>query len=236
MKRYIPITLESEPAIIGVKNGIYQCEIKPKKFKNLIGFKNLSDFYDGYEFDSDQNRKMDSAIEIEHCQLLKKAYLTNFLSFSPYIFGCHFIVDSKTYSVLKTFNLGKYSEFIPLKLFDSNGQPISEKYYLFFQDLILNSWIDFKNSVFYNGHSVTKDKKNITFKNAIEYKKELFVNTEQIVLNENFDSNLDFFISRIDNSFFVSENLVMEMKKSGLTGIKKTERINKITVANNVYN
>ena len=34
MKTYIPITLESEPSIIGVDNGVYQCEIKPKKFND----------------------------------------------------------------------------------------------------------------------------------------------------------------------------------------------------------
>ncbi|SHF25720.1 hypothetical protein SAMN03080594_103107 [Arenibacter palladensis] len=234
MKRYIPITLESEPSIIGVKNGIYQCEIKPKKFKSLIEYKKLSDFYDGYEFDSKKNRKINGVSEIEYCQLLKKAYLTNILSFSPHLFGCHFVIDEKTHSIFKNFNFGEYSEFIPLKLFDNKGQLVREKYYLLFQDLILNSWIDFKNSVFYKGHSFTNDKENISFNSPIDYKEELFVNTENIVLNDNFDSSLDFFTTRIDTNYFVSENLLLEMEKNGLTGIIKSERINKITVANNV--
>lgn len=232
MKKFIPITLESEPSIIGVNNGIYQCEIKPQKFNDLDGFKNLSDFYDGYEFDSKKSRRIESNIEIEYCRLLKKAYLTNFLSFSPYLFGCHFVVDEIVYNVLNGFNLGEFSEFIPLKLFDNKGQFINQKYYLFFQDLILNSWIDFEESSFYKGHSVNGNKQNIRFSNPTEYKKELFVNTEQIVLNEKFDSSIDFFASRIDTSFFISEKLMAEIEKKELTGIRRTERINITTVAN----
>ena len=234
MKRYIPIALESEPSIIGVNNGVFQCEIKPKKFNDLSGFKILSDFYNGYEFDSKQNRSIESAGEIEYCQLLKKAYLTNFLSFSPYLLGCHFIVDEKTYILLSSFNLGKFSSFFPLNLYDSKGQLIGEKYFLFFQDLLLNSWIDFKNSIFYTGHSITGDRKSISFNNSKEYKEVLFKNTEQIVLNENFDLNLDFFAPRIDTRFFVSEDLWGEIQKNRLIGLRRTNQINEITVANNM--
>ena len=231
MKRYIPITLPCEPSIIGVKNGIYQCEIKPKKFNSLTEYNNLSHFYDSYEFDSKKNRKIDRISEIEYCQLLKKAYLTNILSFSPYLFGCHFVLDEKAYSIFRNFNFGEYSEFIPLKLFDNKGQLVREKYYLLFQDLILNSWIDFKNSLFYKGHSFTKDKEYFNFINPIDYKNELFVDTENIVLSHNFNSNLDFFKTRIDTNYFASEKLMLEIEKNELTGIIKTERINKITIA-----
>ena len=234
MKRYIPITLESESSIIGVNNGIFQCEIKPKKFKYLSGFTILSDFYNGYEFDSDHNRNIDSSIEIEYCQLLKKAYLTNFLSFSPYLLGCHFIVDEKTYNVLSSFNLGRFSRFFPLNLYDSKGQLVREKYFLFFQDLLLNSWIDFKNSIFYTGHSITGDRKSISFNNSKEYNEVLFKNTEQIVLNEKFDLELDFFSPRIDTRFFVSEDLWGEIERNRLIGLRRTQQINDITVANNI--
>ena len=89
--------------------------------------------------------------------------------------------------------------------------------------------------MFYKGHSFTKDKENISFNSPIDYKEELFVNTENIVLNDNFDTSLDFFTTRIDTNYFVSENLLLEMEKNGLTGIIKSEQINKITIANNGY-
>ena len=232
MKRYIPITLESEPSVIGINNGVYQCEIKPNKFNNKNGFLHLERFYDGYKFDAASNRRIEGNIEIEYCRLLKKAYLTNFMSYSPNLFGCHFIIDEKAYNILHGFEFGKFSKFIPLKLYDNKGQYVNGKYYLLFQDLILNSCVDFKNSLFYTGHKVTGDRKNISFNNPKEYKKELFVNTEQIVLNEKFDDNLDFFTPRIDTRFFISENLMAEIERNGLTGISRTKQINEITVAN----
>ena len=232
MKRYIPITLESEPSIIGVNNGIYQCEIKPNKFKNKDGFLHLERFYDGYRFDAANNRKIEESIEIEFCQLLKKAYLTNFMSYSPNLFGCHFIIDERAYNILHRFEFGKFSKFIPLKLYDNKGQYVNGKYYLLFQDLILNSCVDFKNSLFYTGHKVTADRKNVSFNNPKEYQNELFVNTEQIILNEKFNNNLDFFTPRIDTRFFISENLMAEIERNGLTGLSRTKQIKEITVAN----
>ncbi len=230
MKRYIPLTLESEPSIIGVNNGIYQSEIKPKKFKNKDRFLTLGGFYDSYQFDAGNNRIIEGNIEIEYCQLLKKAYLTNFISYSPNLFGCHFIIDKKAYNILNDFNFGNFSEFIPLKLYDNKGQYVKGEYYLLFQDLILNTCVDFKKSLFFTGHEVTGNKQNVSFNNSSEYKAELFVNTEQIVLNKKFDTSLDFFTSRIDTSFFVSEDLVAEIERNDLNGIRRTRTTNEITV------
>ena len=153
------------------------------------------------------------------------------MSYSPNLFGCHFIIDEKAYNILNGFEFGKFHKFIPLKLYDNKGEHVKGKYYLLFQDLILNSWIDFESSLFYTGHVVTENKQNIRLNNLAEYQKELFVNTEQIALNKEFDSSLDFFIPRINTSFFISEKLMVEIEKNGLTGLRSAKQTNKITVA-----
>ena len=227
INNYINLSLESEPKIIGVNNGIYQCEILPKKFKNKIQFSKLEKITESYSFKSEVMRTIENNVKIEYCELLKKAKITDIISFSPYLSPCQFIISEKLYHILVSYKLGEWTSFIPVSMHEKNGKKLEGNFYMFFQDSLPFSHINFSKSIYFTINPKEYHKIN----NLNEYRETLFLDCEKLVLNSNFNNELDFFSIRGMNGYGISRKLLKKLEEENISGFNIRK---KIKIENNV--
>lgn len=149
---------------------------------------------------------------------------TDFISSA---FGIGHIVSENAKKVLEKYNLCRH-RFYPLGLYI---RKVKHDYYLFKEVSDYSEYVDYQRSTF-TEYDISKDKRYAQI--AVESKSDLLAkkkiikeeknlsNTvwgETIVMNKEFDRDLDFFVIRwLDSSTYVSERLMNAILESGLTG------------------
>ncbi|WP_293902540.1 hypothetical protein [Sphingobacterium sp. UBA5670] len=213
MMNYYQLSIVSDPEIKGVTTGLGQVELDKD---NPITEK-LATFFSGIDYWT--RNKYIPDFEIEGCtaSLYKKAKLTDFLDFSPFLFTCPFMLSERAVKVFLKFNIQKYYTY-PVTLFDK-GKPLQEKYELFCCPLLQYDIVDFEKSIFYKPKGLY-EKTYLNVNDNEEYRKHSGnIRAEELVLNPNFDTSLDFFCGRI-GGMYVSEGLKNAIENLGLTGVK----------------
>jgi hypothetical protein len=79
--KYYHISTSSDSKIIGVNNGIYQCELEGNKFKSSENYQEIESFFNGLTYWKRNNHVPPKEFNFEYFRLLKKAKLTDILSF-----------------------------------------------------------------------------------------------------------------------------------------------------------
>lgn len=219
MKYYL-IRTESDPKIIGVKSGIAQVEIDRTGFPDKNMFDKILAFFDAFTYWSKQSFSPSNDFVIECARLLDGAILTDFLSFTPHLMACPFIVSERVKFFLKSYNIQEHY-FFPAKIYH-NEDLVDKPYYLLYCPYLDFDIIDFSKSSFYSGNSIV-GKKSIEISTKEEYLEVLqnnpLIKFERASLTDRFDKNLDFFVPRLAGAF-VSENLKKGIEKGQFTGIK----------------
>lgn len=115
MSVFYILRTESDPEILGVKNGIKQASIKragfcePQKYDDLIKFLGSNQYWELKD-------KIDSVeFDLQCVELLPRAKLTHFLLFGPHLMNCPFLVSERLFSILSEAKL-PYHKLFPAKV------------------------------------------------------------------------------------------------------------------------
>lgn len=181
---YNQITTSAEPSVIGVNNGVYQLEFKGKELKKNTNYKAISEILLNFDI-NDFLKSQDSIKGIEistlKAHLLKKAKLTDIMTFSPYFLGYKYIVSQRVVDCLRKFE--NIEESYHLREIKIDG--IKDKYYLFFINMIPSREINFSKSSFY-----IEDKGHIQINTYEEYLEQIektpFLEEKKIVLSKKY--------------------------------------------------
>ncbi|WP_455614159.1 hypothetical protein [Bacteroides congonensis] len=163
------------------------------------------------------------------------AKLTDFISngFSPYLL----IMNEKAKGILEQFHLCPH-KFYPLGLYK---RKIKNDYFLFHYHSNYSDFVDYEKTSFQEYDIISKYKSDSFFvhskkefwekRNAIEAEKGTSwgIWGDRIVMNQEFDRELDFFcITILDANNYVSERLKNAIETAGLTGWEFTPATNLI--------
>ncbi len=205
---YSAITLNSDPKVIGVKNGIYQIEIDRKSLSK----KAYDEIYDQLANLVPEKNKVDML----PMKLLSRAKITDFMGYSPNFKNIRFAVTEKCLNVLRKFNL---KPFCTIDIRFTNGH--LNKCYLFWYSYTEFSSIDFERSLIFTGSEIL-GKKYFDIKSLEEFMSFIGLNPlfsfEKIALKEQ-ELEYDLLVIRAVG-VFVSERLKREMIEVGLTGLE----------------
>ncbi len=173
--------------------------------------------------------------ELDGIMLSGSAKLTDFISggFSPQTL----IVSEKAKSILEQYHLCPH-RFYPMGLYK---RKIKYNYYLFFIVSDYIDFIDYKKTSFVE-YNIVSGKKfglvSIASKEELFFRREIFKKEkgisqtiwgDKIVMNQSFDSELDFFEIRwIDANTYVSKRLKNAIESNRLTGWEFTPTTNLI--------
>lgn len=139
----------SDPKIIGVWNGVYQLEIDEAEIEKGENFSLVDALFlaavkrDITEYNS---KVMDIDMPMLKGHLLRRAKITDIMGFSPFFFGCRYVVSNRFLDCLKRSgaSLDEYRAF-PLTL-----KGVDELFYLFWAPMLPAEEINFKESVIYS--------------------------------------------------------------------------------------
>lgn len=212
---YYNIRLDWNPKIIGVKNGIYQLELDRKIYnKNL--YKEIEKlFLFGELIPNEQLPEIDFKF---YFKKLKSAKMTDFMSFTPYMKHCHFLINKSIKDLFNNFNIQQHNFFDSI-IVDSFNEIINENYMLF--HCPLQDWdvVDFSKSIFITGGFGNIPYTEIQFENENELKNfDGITKIKSLGLTDKFDKSLDFFHTRI-GGLFVSKRLKLALEDKIVSGI-----------------
>jgi len=218
---YYNIRLDWDPKVIGVKNGVYQVELDKKAYNKKV-YTQLDSLFISGEFNANQ---VYPEIDFEFCfKKLKSAKKTSFISFTPYLKHCHFLVQNNIIELFNSFNIQRYKLFDAV-IYDLPTENKDDSYRLFYS--VLQDWdvINIDKTVFTSGGFGNNPKIEHSFINENEmYKFKGITKVKTLALTKSFDNSLDFFHTRI-GGLFVSEKLKLALEKNGVTGIKFNNEI-----------
>lgn len=208
---YKKVTEESDPKIIGVKNGVYQVDLKEQK---SFATKEEQKYYDSF-FDRGTNRMLlnsfkkidEEKISIITYFPLKSAKETDFVSYAPREPGINFLVSEKCLKVLEDFKLPDYNK-IKVSI-----EGFSNKYYAIGFPMVSNNFVDYANSLFVN----LMTKENLEINNEEDYKNKKYIGNKKIIVKD----KLDFDIIGVQGfGLYFSEALIEAVKNNKLTGLQ----------------
>ena len=215
---------QSDPKIIGVKNGIYQCEIIPDLYSNPEVYNILESEFAFIKYKFEKNHIPPEGLEFEYVRLLKKAKITDVISYSPALREFQFILSSKAKELLEGLNIPNCS-FYTTKLYDYNGNRVLGNFFMFQTSYLGYEAINFEKSIFYYGSEIL-GKKYQKINNYEEFRKSVDLNplisAERVSLKKEI-VNSEFVITRFGGPF-VSEKLWDRWSNFGVMGIMEFER------------
>lgn len=214
---YFKLELSSDPKVIGVRNGIYQVELMEKVFTKEYLKKLNAYFHPGSPWTL--NEALPDFSVYFHFKKLKLTNETNFMSFCPHLSNCLFLIDDKSLKLLESFNIQSY-QLYPSIISDPTNSEETHSYKMFFT--LIQDWdiIDFSKSVFYTGGYGNIALTDHQFSNAEEMRNfRPFPKIKVLALNNEFDSKLDMFYSRL-GGVFISAKLRSAMEENGVTGLE----------------
>jgi hypothetical protein len=218
---YYNIRLDWNPKVIGVKNGVYQVELD-KRVYDKATYAQIDSLFISNEFTANQEYP-----EVDfkfYFKKLKSAKKTSFMSFTPKLNHCHFLVQTNILELFKAFNVQHYKAFETI-IYDPPMENLDNNYRLFY--LVLQDWnvIDFENTVFTSGGFGNQPKIEHSFSDDNEMRKfNGITRVKTLALAKTFDSTLDFFHTRL-GGLFVSEKLKLALEENNATGIKFTSEV-----------
>jgi hypothetical protein len=217
---YHNICTASEPAIIGVNNGIYQAELIQKKFQRPEDYKELIDFFDHSRYWTRSDHKPPKKFNFEYIKLLKKAKVTDIMSFARSLMGVDFLISSKAQRLLDGLNLPN-SYFFDASIYTFDNEPLEQKYFAFYTTYLGFDCIDFDKTVFYSG-SMALGKTYLHFATHKEWSdyraspKSEWIQAEKIAVKSEY-ANADFIKTRLGGTF-VSDRLLDRWTNFDVTG------------------
>ncbi len=222
---YYTINLECEPKVIGVQNGIYQVSLDQKAYSKESWRQLISDFKSTAFNPNDQGPEIDYKL---HFKSLKSAKWTTFMSFSPFLNHCHFLIQRDILELLKSFNFQPSRDF-EAEIYDSKTMNLDNSYRLFYSAFQDWNVIDFSRTVFTSGGFGNQPKLEHVFKDEEEMKNYTgIIHVKTLVLSKDFDNSLDFFHPRV-GGLFVSEKLKLVLEKNDITGVDFSSRVQVVT-------
>jgi hypothetical protein len=212
MCNYFLLRRQSDPHVLGVKNGIKQAEIKRSGFSDPAKFDFLKDVLGSNNYWGVKDTIGDLEVELQYVELLTEAKLTDFLQFGPALINCPFLISEKVSSIFNQFKISNCSLFPATVV----NRVQKSTYYLSHFARESDDIIDFSRTVFYTGNHITKKRKYTFFSKKeknIFHKENISLKPERIYLRDTFDSSLDLFVMS-DGEMVVSENLKIELIRS----------------------
>ena len=226
--KYHKVSTAWDPKIIGVNNGVYQGELIPKKFQKQEDYNALADFFDYSSYWTRDDHRPTKAFNFEYVKLLKKARLTDIISFSPNLIGIDFLISSKASRLLDGLNLPN-SYFFDASIYTFDNASIEGKYFALYTTYLGFHCIDFSRTTFCSGNEIL-GKTYHHFKNYQDWKdywdrpKHELIQAEKIGLKSEF-ANADFIKTRLGGPF-VSERLLDMRVNNDITGfIERSEPV-----------
>ncbi|WP_207422811.1 hypothetical protein [Desertivirga brevis] len=214
----------SDPEIIGVKNGIYQCEIIPKSFLNSEAYNILESQFRFTSYELNKYQAPAENFEFEYVKFLKKAKVTDVISYSPKLVEFQFIISTKAKAVLDQLNLPN-CRFYKTSLFDSRGDKVPNNFFMLQMTYSDVDVINFRKSSFYRGSDIL-GKKYLNINNYQEFQQEkeidALISVEHISLKKEMIKS-DLILSPV-GGLFASERLWDKWSDLRITGIKVFER------------
>ncbi len=222
---YYNIALESEPKIIGVKNGIYQVELDKKAYDKET-FKQLEQTFITNKFTPEQ--KIPDIDFKFYFKKLKSAKKTSFMSYTPNLNHGHFLINKRVLELFESFNIQKHKYFDTV-IYDSTTENVDSTYKLFY--CVLQNWdvLDFERTVFTTGGFGSVPLTEHQFSNENEMKSlNAIKHVKTLALSKEFDTSLDLFLTRL-GGMFVSERLKKALESDTYTGIRFRNKIQVLT-------
>ena len=215
---YKRVWIETDPRIMGVRNGVYQVELKENK--SFVS-KEEKDYYESY-FASDINAfLLEGFKKINEKRItcityfpLKGARETDFIVGVPHERGIDFLVTEKCLDVLESFKLPTYNKF------KVNIEGFSSNYFAVGFPMVPNHFVDYSNSIFVD----LATKERIQIADREEYKKSFSIGDRKIAVKYRLDYDI---IAIQPFGLFFSEKLINAIEMNRLIGlqIEETEMI-----------
>ena len=220
---YHSFKTDSEPKIIGVKDGMSQVEIRPEGFANNTAYQEIESFFAHDTYWSKSNHVPPYPFVIEYAKLRSKAKLTDFLEFSPFFMACPFMVSRRAKVVLSNYYINPIF-FFDVRIFDK-GDLVTEDYCLVYCPYLNYDAIDFAKSKFRVNLGLPSMPKweyhnfsNLEYYQIFKTLNRKSIELESMIMSDKFDSNLDFFSCRI-GPMYMSERLKLAIEEARLTGL-----------------
>ena len=168
--KYFHVGFNSDPKITGIKEGGFQAKILGENFLNRESYELLRSFFMQINFFEKRNFKPDFEVNLENVTLLKDALLTDFIHFTPFMWGCPFLISPKAFDLFSRFKIPEHY-YYPAIVFKADNTRIDD-FKLFYQPYLDYDCVDFSKTVFSSGYLdlTLTPKKNYQFKDYEEYK------------------------------------------------------------------
>ncbi len=218
LMKYFKISISFHPKTKGIRDGGCQVELNKKILTDPANYERIQDHFSYLRDFEEWNKAPEFDVALQGYVMKKAAKATDFLHYSPNLACCQFMVNSKVIELFDQFNLPEHN-YYPVEII--RGDEIIDDYKLLRIKYFGPEVIDFPKSIFFTGHKISNTFKyhKINSYKEFQYNPEGLPETEEIVLNENFDKTLDLFGVRL-GGLIVSERLVEAIQKAKLVGAR----------------
>lgn len=168
MNYFRHVTYNASPEVIGVSNGVYQVEFKENVLKKNKNYEELEEvlMVSFEKFMINQESIIDMPIKYLEGVLEKNAKLTDFMVFSPFLFGYIYMISQKVANCLK--DIVSQKEY---HLKSASIKDVNAVYYLLFIPNIPTSEFNFEEVLIYKDREASKgEKRYFTVNSAEEFK------------------------------------------------------------------
>lgn len=217
-RTYYLVRTSSDPAVIGVNNGIQQVEIHRSGFENKSMYDDIMKYWGSFNSWEHRNDYHGVNVELQCVNPLVGAKITSFLSYGPKLLQCPFLISQSVKDTFKKF-------LLPDVYFYKASVVTNEEklnYYLFSCPDFGYSIVDFNKSIFFTGNELLGKKyvKLNDYSEFVEYGKaaRCIVEMEKVVLSSKFNADLDLFVIEA-GLLFISEALRNEIIDKKLDGL-----------------
>ena len=209
------IELTWDPKVIGVKNGIYQVELDKNAYDQKT-YSQLNSFFISKEFSAQQEYpEIDFQFYFTQLRTAKK---TSFMSFSPNLNHCQFLLKKNVLEIFNNFNIQRFKDYNTV-IYDEVSEKSDNSYRMFYS--VLQDWntIDFTKTIFTSGGFGNIPLQEHSFSNGSEMKNfNGITKVKTLGLTNLFDFSLDYFHTRLGGNF-VSERLKKALEVNSVTGV-----------------
>ena len=223
MHKYYILQNLCEPEDIGLKTGEDQVEILRHGFDNPKYYDLLMERL-GPNYWEFEQQNWSTEFKVQYAKLREKAFLTDVLSFSPFLVCCQFMISARLKLIFEEFTLCQHM-FIPTTVY-RDQEP--HHYYLLKLSNSSYDIIEFSKSIFsvktrgFNVETETFNRKFFSFLSAeemLECEKNYHrFDAETLCFNEKFDRKLDLF-TLYNGKIIISERLYERLVSENISGL-----------------
>lgn len=216
------VSNSSETTVIGVRNGIYQIEIDENELKKKKDYPLIEEFFLKAQLSdsSGYNHKVANLkLSTLKGHLLKGAKITDLMGFTPYFFGCPFVVSNEFVNCLLDCRVAS-TEY---RLFNLKLKGVQQDFYLIWLPMIGLKEVNFLQSKIYRSKDMLNPNKEYVEIGSVEdfedyrAKKRDLTSFEKISLPPTYSSRDIIFVQGIGNLFF-SSRLIKTILSHDISG------------------